>query len=109
SLAMRSSSTVRHGSSRMGLSTTRRAIRPWPRNPATASLAVRIFVRMEDQNDRDVIIDAFRRAGFELLRPETIHPTDATPFFILTSENLEGPAFSHVLHFDAEMIGDHAD
>lgn len=64
---------------------------------------------MEDQNGRDVIIDAFRRAGLELLRPETIHPTDATPFFILTSENLEGPAFSHVLHFDAEMIGDHAD
>ncbi|NMF08691.1 hypothetical protein [Corynebacterium xerosis] len=64
---------------------------------------------MENQNDRDAIIDTFRRAGLELLRPETIHPPTRPRFFILTSEDLEGPAFSHVLHFDAEMIEAHAD
>ena len=54
---------------------------------------VRICVRMGNQNDRDAFADIFRRVGLELLRPETVHPTDATPFFILTSEDLEGPAF----------------
>src|SRR5699024_10121383 len=49
--------------------------------PVSPSPTTRTFVRMENQNDRDAIIDTFRRAGLELLRPETIHPTDATPFF----------------------------
>ena len=70
---------------------------------------MRICVRVGNQNDRDAFADIFRRVGLELLRPETVHPTDATPFFILTSEDLVGPAFSHVLHFDAEMIEGHAD
>ena len=51
---------------------------------------MRIFVRMGNQNDRDAFAAIFRRVGLELLRPETIHATDATPFFILTSEDLVG-------------------
>lgn len=47
---------------------------------------MRIFVRMGNQNDRDATIDAFRRAGLELLRPETVRPTGAPSHSNLEAE-----------------------
>ncbi|WP_295627447.1 hypothetical protein [uncultured Corynebacterium sp.] len=66
-------------------------------------------------HQRDDIIATLQRLGLELRRPEALAPEDGDafaeltddeehPFFILAAEDEQGPAFSHVLHYDAEMI-----
>lgn len=59
--------------------------------------------------DREEITRTLQWLGMELLRPEVLSDHDATPMAVLTAQGVAGPAFSHVLTFDAEMIADHGD
>lgn len=59
--------------------------------------------------DCEEITRTLQWLGMELLRPEVLSDRDTTPMAVLTAQGMAGPAFSHVLMFDAEMIADHGD
>ena len=68
-------------------------------------------------HERDQVIATLQRLGLELKNPGALDPEganmfaeiyeeEAHPFFLLAAEDERGPAFSHVLHYDAEMVED---